>query len=146
MHKEGDKMKDEEFIKLKNNFFKSVFFVLLFIVPFTIALITKFGTNNTNIENKIRNKETMLILITEKKSNKCREIKDILKKQNVNYYEINIDKTTINDYQRILRKIKISENDIVIPTMIYVEEGNLKSSLVDIKNKNELLSYIENIS
>lgn len=139
-------MKDEEFIKLKNNFFKSVFFVLLFIVPFTIALITKFGTNNTNIENKIRNKETMLILITEKKSNKCREIKDILKKQNVNYYEINIDKTTINDYQRILRKIKISENDIVIPTMIYVEEGNLKSSLVDIKNKNELLSYIENIS
>lgn len=146
MHKEGDKMKDEEFIKLKNNFFKSVFFVLLFIVPFTIALITKFGTNNTNIENKIRNKETMLILITEKKCNKCREIKDILKKQNVNYYEINIDKTTINDYQRILRKIKISENDIVIPTMIYVEEGNLKSSLVDIKNKNELLSYIENIS
>lgn len=146
MHKEGDKMKDEEFIKLKNNFFKSVFFVLLFIVPFTIALITKFGTNNTNIENKIRNKETMLILITEKKNNKCREIKDILKKQNVNYYEINIDKTTINDYQRILRKIKISENDIVIPTMIYVEEGNLKSSLVDIKNKNELLSYIENIS
>lgn len=146
MHKEGDKMKDEEFIKLKNNFFKSVFFVLLFIVPFTIALITKFGTNNTNIENKIRNKETMLILITEKKNNKCREIKDILKKQNVNYYEINIDKTTINDYQRILRKIKISENDIVVPTMIYVEEGNLKSSLVDIKNKNELLSYIENIS
>lgn len=146
MHKEGDKMKDEEFIKLKNNFFKSVFFVLLFIVPFTIALITKFGTNNTNIENKIRNKETMLILITEKKCNKCREIKDILKKQNVNFYEINIDKTTINDYQRILRKIKISENDIVIPTMIYVEEGNLKSSLVDIKNKNELLSYIENIS
>lgn len=139
-------MKDEEFIKLKNNFFKSVFFVLLFIVPFTIALITKFGTNNTNIENKIRNKETMLILITEKKNNKCRKIKDILKKQNVNYYEINIDKTTINDYQRILRKIKISENDIVIPTMIYVEEGNLKSSLVDIKNKNELLSYIENIS
>ena len=139
-------MKDEEFIKLKNNFFKSVFFVLLFIVPFTIALITKFGTNNTNIENKIRNKETMLILITEKKCNKCREIKDILKKQNVNYYEINIDKTTINDYQRILRKIKISENDIVIPTMIYVEDGNLKSSLVDIKNKNELLSYIENIS
>ena len=139
-------MKDEEFIKLKNNFFKSVFFVLLFIVPFTIALITKFGTNNTNIENKIRNKETMLILITEKKCNKCREIKDILKKQNVNFYEINIDKTTINDYQRILRKIKISENDIVIPTMIYVEEGNLKSSLVDIKNKNELLSYIENIS
>ena len=52
-------MKDEEFIKLKNNFFKSVFFVLLFIVPFTIALITKFGTNNTKIEYIIRNKETM---------------------------------------------------------------------------------------
>ena len=64
----------------------------------------------------------------------------------VPYYELNFDKTTINDYKRILRKIKISENDIVIPTLIYIKDGNLKSSLVDIKDKNELLSYLENLN
>ena len=69
-----------------------------------------------------------------------------MKKKKVPYYELNFDETTINDYNRILRKIKISENDIVIPSLIYIEEGNLKSSLVDIKGKNELLSYIENIA
>ena len=88
----------------------------------------------------------MLILITEKECNKCKEIKNIIKEKKVPYYELNFDETTINDYNRILRKIKISENDIVIPSLIYIEEGNLKSSLVDIKGKNELLSYIENIA
>ena len=88
----------------------------------------------------------MLILITEKECNKCKEIKSIMKEKKVPYYELNFDETTINDYNRILRKIKISENDIVIPSLIYIEEGNLKSSLVDIKGKNELLSYIENIA
>ena len=69
-----------------------------------------------------------------------------MKDKEVPYYELNFDKTTINDYKRILRKVKISENDIVIPTLIYIQDGNLRSSLVNIKDKNELLSYIENIN
>ena len=139
-------MKDEEFIRLRKTFFKITFFLILFMVPFTIELVTKFGYKTTNIEKNIKNKETMLILITEKECNRCKEIKNIMKEKKVPYYELNLDETTINDYNRILRKIKISENDIVIPSLIYIEEGNLKSSLVDIKGKNELLSYIENIA
>lgn len=138
-------MKDEEFIRLRKSFFKISFFILLFMVPFTIALVTKFGYKTTNIEKSIRNKESILVLVTKKKCERCNEIKEVMKEKNVPYYELNFDKTTINDYNRILRKIKISENDIEIPTLIYVQDGILKSSLVDIKNTNELLSYIENI-
>ncbi len=136
-------MKDEEFIRLKNNFFKISFFVLLFMIPFTIALVTKFGVNKTELETHIKNKESLLILVTKKKCNRCEETKKELKKENVNYYELNIDKTTINNYQSILRRIKITESDIIIPTLIYIEDGVLKSSLVDINSKSELLSYIE---
>lgn len=139
-------MKDKEFIRLKRVFFKSSFYILLFMVPFTIALITKFGYKTTNIEKSIRNDESLLILVTEKDCSRCKEIKGILKEKKVPYYELNFDKTTINDYQRILRKAQIGEHDIVIPTLIYIQDGNLKSSLVDIKDKNDLLSYIENIN
>lgn len=139
-------MKDKEFIKLKKIFFKSAFFIIIFMVPFTIALVTKFGYKTTNMEKSIRNKESLLILITEKDCSRCKDIKEIMKDKKVPYYELNFDKTTINDYARILRKVKISENDIVIPTLIYIQDGNLRSSLVNIKDKNELLSYIENIN
>ena len=139
-------MKDKEFIKLKKLFFKSAFFILIFMVPFTIALVTKFGYKTTNMEKSIRNKESLLILITEKDCSRCKDIKELMKDKKVPYYELNFDKTTINDYARILRKVKISENDIVIPTLIYIQDGNLRSSLVNIKDKNELLSYIENIN
>lgn len=139
-------MKDEEFTKLSKTFFKVTFFVVLFMVPFTIAMITKFGYKTTNIEKSIKNDENILILITEKNCSKCKEIIEVLDSQNVLYSELNFDKTTFNDYNSILRRIGINQNDIVIPTLIYVEEGNLKSSLVDIKSKSELLSYIENIS
>lgn len=139
-------MRDEEFRKLSKRFFISMFFVLIFIIPFTIALITKFGVNNTDIEKSIRNKETILLFITKKNCSRCIEIKNELEKNNILYAELNIDKTTINDYQRILRRIKISENDVIAPTLIYIEDGELISSLVDIKEKNDLLSYIENIS
>lgn len=139
-------MKDKEFIKLKKIFFKSAFFIIIFMVPFTIALVTKFGYKTSNMEKSIRNKESLLILITEKDCSRCKEIKEIMKDKEVPYYELNFDKTTINDYKRILRKVKISENDIVIPTLIYIQDGNLRSSLVNIKDKNELLSYIENIN
>ena len=74
-------MKDEEFIRLRKTFFKITFFLILFMVPFTIALVTKFGYKTTNIEKNIRNKETILILITEKECNKCKEIKNIMKEK-----------------------------------------------------------------
>ena len=137
-------MHDEEFIKLKNNFFKILFFSLLFMIPFTIIFITKFEVSDTKIIKKIKNDEKVLILVTNKNCSRCKEIKKILKEKNIIYSELNIDKVTPNDYKSILNQIKMNEYEIVIPTMISIENGLLKSSLVDIKEKNELLSYLEN--
>ena len=44
--------------------------------------------------------------------------------------------------EKIIRKIGISDDDIIVPTIIYVEEGLLYSSLVT-PTKKELISYIE---
>lgn len=137
-------MHDEEFSELKRKFFKVLFFTILFMVPFTIMFVTKFEVNDARLLKKIKTEEKVLILVTEKECNNCREIKKILKEKNVVFSELNVDKVTINDYQSILRKIKMPEHEIVIPTLISVENGILKSSLVSIKDKNELLSFIGN--
>ena len=144
MFKVGDTMHDEEFIKLKNIFFKVLFFLILFMVPFTIIFITKFEVNDTNIIKKIKNEDKFLILVTKKNCSRCKEIKKVLKEKNIQYSELNVDKVTINDYQNVLRKINIQEYEVVIPAIITVENSKLKSSLVDIKDKNALLSYLEN--
>ena len=51
-------MKDEEVIRLRKTFFKITFFLILFMVPFTIALVTKFGYKTTNIEKNIKSEIT----------------------------------------------------------------------------------------
>lgn len=137
-------MHDEEFIELKRKFFKVLFFTILFMVPFVIMFVTKFEVNDARILKKVKQEEKVLILVTSKNCSNCKEIKKILKENNVVYEELNTDKVTINDYQSILRKIKMPEHEIVIPTLISVENSLLKSSLVNIKDENELLSYIEN--
>ena len=137
-------MHDEEFIKLKDIFFKVLFFLILFMVPFTIIFITKFEVNDTNIIKKIKNEDKLLILVTKKNCSRCKEIKKVLKEKNIQYSELNVDKVTINDYQTVIRKINIQEYEVVIPAIITVENSKLKSSLVDIKDKNALLSYLEN--
>lgn len=137
-------MHDEEFIELRRKFFKISFFAILFMVPFLIMFITKFEVNDAKILKKIKKEEKVLILVTNKSCSTCKEIKKILREKNVIFSELNTDKVTINDYQSILRKIKMPEHEIVIPTLISVENGILKSSLVDIKDENELLTYVEN--
>ena len=137
-------MQDEEFIRLKNNFFKILFFMILFMVPFTMIFVTKFEVNDTKILKQIKTEQKVLILVTEKNCSTCKEIKKILKENDVKYSELNVDKVTINDYKNILNKIKMPEYEVVIPALITIENQTLKSSLVNIKNKNELLMYINN--
>ena len=137
-------MQDEEFIRLKNNFFKILFFMILFMVPFTMIFVTKFEVNDTKILKQIKTEQKVLILVTEKNCSTCKEIKKILKENAVKYSELNVDKVTINDYKNILNKIKMPEYEVVIPALITIENQTLKSSLVNIKNKNELLMYINN--
>ena len=137
-------MQDEEFIRLKSNFFKILFFMILFMVPFIMIFVTKFEVNDTKILKQIKTEQKVLILVTEKKCSTCKEIKKILKENDVKFSELNVDKVTINDYKNILNKIKMPEYEVVIPALITIENQTLKSSLVNIKNKNELLMYINN--
>ena len=83
---------------------------------------------------------TCFLLVTKEECKSCEDSENLLKKQKVNYTLLNKDQET--NYEKIIRKIGISDDDIIVPTIIYVEEGLLYSSLVT-PTKKELISYIE---
>lgn len=129
----------EELILLRNRFLFALGVAIAFAVPSIIFVINKFGDQPSKILKMINNEETMVLLITEDGCKKCSNIENVLKEYEVNYTLLNKDKEL--KYEEILHKINIPKSDVEPPTIIYVEEGKLHSSLVS-ANKEELLSYI----
>lgn len=131
---------DQDFIALRNRIVLAVLVAIVFTIPLIIFIFNKFGNNSSLILNSLNKKENLVLLVTKEECKSCEDSENILKKQKVNYTLLNKDQET--NYEKIIRKIGISDDDIIVPTIIYVEEGLLYSSLVT-PTKKELISYIE---
>lgn len=131
---------DQDFIALRNRIVLAVLVAIVFTIPLIIFIFNKFGNNSSLIFNSLNKKENLVLLVTKEECKSCEDSENLLKKQKVNYTLLNKDQET--NYEKIIRKIGISDDDIIVPTIIYVEEGLLYSSLVT-PTKKELISYIE---
>ena len=119
-----------------------IFIFLLFFIPGFIIFKTKFGAMYTNVINRLDKEDTFVILFTKEDCNFCKKTKNILKNEEIKYEEINTDRERY--YDTIIHKLEISRNEIKEPTVMYIKDGKLKSSLVNINNKEELILYLEN--
>lgn len=131
---------DQDFIALRKRIVLAVLVAIVFTIPLIIFIFNKFGNNSSLILNSLNKKENLVLLVTKEECKSCEDSENLLKKQKVNYTLLNKDQET--NYEKIIRKIGISDDDIIVPTIIYVEEGLLYSSLVT-PTKKELISYIE---
>ena len=131
---------DQDFIALRHRIVLAVLVAIVFTIPLIIFIFNKFGNNSSLILNSLNKKENLVLLVTKEECKSCEDSENLLKKQKVNYTLLNKDQET--NYEKIIRKIGISDDDIIVPTIIYVEEGLLYSSLVT-PTKKELISYIE---
>ena len=131
---------DQDFIALRNRIVLAVLVAIVFTIPLIIFIFNKFGNNSSLILNSLNKKENLVLLVTKEECKSCEDSENLLKKQKVNYTLLNKDQET--NYEKIIRKIGISDDDIIVPTIMYVEEGLLYSSLVT-PTKKELISYIE---
>lgn len=131
---------DQDFIALRNRIVLAVLVAIVFTIPLIIFIFNKFGNNSSLILNSLNKKENLVLLVTKEECKSCEDSENLLKKQKVNYTLLNKDQET--NYEKIIRKIGISDDDIIVPTIIYIEEGLLYSSLVT-PTKKELISYIE---
>lgn len=131
---------DEELKHMRNRFFLGIVISIIFLIPLLIFVINKFGSDEKGIIKNINDKENMLLLIVEEKCKNCQSIKEVLKNNKVSYTLINKDRE--NDFPEVLRKIDMPEKDITPPTLIYIVEGRLYSSLVN-PSSDELEAYID---
>ncbi len=131
-------MKDREFIELRNRFFLAILISLIVIVPVLLLFINKFTRVDSSILKRIKNNETFFLVIEEKQSKK---IKQLLKSNKVSFEVIN--KKKLNDYEDILEQLEIEEDDITLPTVFYIKEGELIASLSNV-TEEDLEEFIIN--
>ena len=136
-------METEDQIRdLKNKVLLGVFIFIIFFIPVLAVFMTKFGGVENKIIEKVDKEESFVVLFTKTECDYCKETKEVLKDNNINFEEVKTDSERY--YGTIIRKLEISKNDIVEPTVMIIKKGKQKSSLVDINNKNELELYLKN--
>ena len=134
-------MRDPEFIELRNRFLIGLGICIVFMVPFFFFLKNKL-INTSKVIEAINRKEDIVLLVTSKDCSNCKIYKKQLTNLGVNYIETNRNKDKY--YEEILRKLNVVKTDIIPPTIIYIKEGALYATLVEIKTKEELTIFVEN--
>ena len=135
-------MRDKEFIELRNKFFLGLFIAIIFIVPISIFLKNKLYITDPDIIKGIDKRNNMIILITNEDCSYCSKVRKELDNLNVNYYLLNSDRE--RSYETILMKLNLTDSDIIYPSLVYIEEGKVVSTLVDIKDIKDVDTYLEN--
>ena len=122
----------EEQNELKKKILIGLGIFLLFFIPSLIAIINKFNYKESNILNRISKEESFLIVVKDKDTEMTKNIESYLK--NNNYVYEDLDSTDEVRYKKVLYKLDISSDDIEEPTIIYVSEGKIYSSLVNVED------------
>ena len=133
----------EEQNELKKKILIGLGIFLLFFIPSLIAIINKFNYKESNILNRISKEESFLIVVKDKDTEMTKNIESYLK--NKNYVYEDLDSTDEVRYKKVLYKLDISSDDIEEPTIIYVSEGKIYSSLVNVEDMENFETYISNL-
>ena len=132
---------DEDLKNLFNRLKIGILVILLFGGLFLIILVNKFSVKDSKVIKAINNNETLYVLIDDNSCKECKRIKEIFKENNIYYMELNTDKET--QYKVFLKKISSSEHDVEKPTIMYIKDGKMVSSIVKVKTEEQINNFIE---
>lgn len=141
----GDFMVDTEFNELKKRVIISIVVIIIFVIPLFIFVFKTYGYKESEVLDRINNKENMVLLLRNSSCDYCSEITDLLDDYGVSYEEVMIN--TDERYKDIVNALDIPENDIVVPELVEVKKGEGVSYVVNIKDEEavlEFISYLDN--
>ena len=133
-------MKDPEFILLRNRTILAVSVCIILLTPFFLFFFNKLNQDDSKLMREIKEKRTDYIYINNQYTSD--KFHKALKKENLHYYRINIDKS--RDYEKIIRSLDITNDDIVPPSVIYIKEGQIVSILNNIQKEEDIKTFLEN--
>ena len=159
MEKDNDNIKTLIDKKEKNNilnFINNKKNIILIIVIFILVIGILFFLKNNNsketnsttyeeIEKIINDKEDAVIYYyNSKSSNKNnKDIKKYLDKLGIRYYlydDVNVDK---KEYNKLLKLLNINEDLFGLPAIIYIEDGEMNSNIINIEGRDTVKKFID---
>jgi glutaredoxin len=136
-------MKDPELIELRNKYLLGILVSIVFLTPLFFFLYNHFISKNSLIVERIQRGESFMLLIHDKDYyNRGKMVRKVLKKYDIDYEVSNLEKDY--HYEEILKILKLSSSDIKSPTLMYIEKGELISTLPNIQKEEEVISFIGN--
>jgi hypothetical protein len=134
-------MEDLELKELARNIGIWLFVLIVFGSLFVIILINKFGVKDISINQAIDKEDELVVLVLNTDTKNRNEIKKCLNENNVSYKIVY--KNRERYFDDFLLKLDLEEKDIVVPTIIYIKDQKANSILVDIKDIDDLYSFLE---
>lgn len=135
-------IEDEELMSLFKRLGVAGIILLMFSILVVIFFIRKFNPGDSKILKEVKSGKEIYILIDNNSCNKCNKIKNILKENDIYYYEINVDRSS--DYKELYSFLDINKNEIDIPTILYIKNKKFSASIVDIENEDNLVEFLNN--
>lgn len=136
----GDFMVDTEFNEFKNKVIISVIVIILFIIPLTVFVFKTYGYKESEVLDRINNREDMVLLLRSRSCDYCDNIISILDDNGIS---CEVVMNTDDRYNDIVKSLDIPRKDIILPELVEVKDGDGIGYVVDIKNKEAVLEFIK---
>lgn len=135
-------MDDLEFNELRNRIVIGVLVAIVFSIPILIFVMKSFHIDTSSVLRKLKKKEDMLIYLKDDSCTKqCDMIENIFEDKKISYFTIDIEHYA--DYDELLKRLDIHERVVEVPSIIYIENGQMIANMMDIKQEENLNSFIE---
>ena len=135
-------MRDSEFIMLRNRFLFGLLVIFIFFLPLFFIFYNRWNVSS-KLKKIVEKEKEVIFLVIDNDCLNCQEIKNELKNKNVNYYKVHRIKD--REYNSLLEYLNLSEKDITPPTIIYIKEKKVVSTLVqkEIAEVDEFIDYYQ---
>ena len=109
-------MKDENLVKLRNEFLIKVGVGLLVVILFSLMVVLVSGPKKANsVQKRLSKKDTFVMLYTEKSCDTCKDIKRRLKEDGIDYTELNGSK--VYETTEILEGMGLKRDKVIAPSI-----------------------------
>lgn len=132
-------MRDPEVIDLIKRTFLGIIIAIVFCGPMMV-FFAKIAPADTEIYKMIKNDDSFVIFVDNKKCDKCEEVKNILDSYNVSYFILN---EKDKNYYDILNRFKLKTEMVKSPGLMFVQDGELRAFVFDISDKNDIKDFVE---
>ena len=132
-------MRDPEVIDLIKRTFLGIIIAIVFCGPMMV-FFAKIAPADTEIYKMIKNDDSFIIFVDDKKCDKCEEVKNILDSYNVSYFILN---EKDKNYYDILNRFKLKTEMVKSPGLMFVQDGELRAFIFDISDKNDIKDFVE---